>query len=62
MRKEGLRGRVVGVEPRGRVLGGMPGVEVGVEVDDGDGLTIFGAQGAKSRERDAVVAAEGDET
>ena len=40
--------------------GGAPGVEVGVEVDDGDGA-VGGVDAAEEGEGDGVVAAEGEE-
>ena len=40
---------------------GSPGVEVGVEVEDGDG-PVGAVDGAEERESDGVVAAEGDES
>ena len=43
--------------PGGRVFGGVPGIEVGVEVDDCDGLRVDGVEGAQGGEGDAVVAA-----
>lgn len=39
---------------------GAPGVEVGVEVDYGDGA-VGGGDGAEEGEGDGVVASEGDE-
>ena len=59
--EEGLGGGLVRIEPGRGVLGGMPGVQVGVEVHDGDGPAVFGVQGTESGQGDAVVAAEGDE-
>ncbi len=46
--------------PRARVLGRVPGVEVGVEVEDADGAVDL-AEGAQGRQREAVVAAERDQ-
>ena len=40
--------------------GGRPRVDVGVDVDGGDGA-VDGGEGAQNGERDAVVAAEGDD-
>ena len=39
---------------------GVPGVQVGVEVDDGD-RAVRGVHRAQQRERDRVVAAEGQQ-
>lgn len=47
--------------PGGGVLGRVPGVEVGVEVDDAEGRAVRLLEGAEGGEGEAVVAAEGDE-
>ena len=49
-----------GIQAEG-YLPGIPGVEVGVEVQDGEGLLVDGVEGAEGGQRNAVVAAEGDE-
>ena len=59
MREVGLATGVGG--PGGRIGAGVPGVEVGVEVEDGDGLGVGFREGAEGGEGDRVVAAEGDE-
>lgn len=56
VREEGLLGRVFRVDPGAGVFGRMPGVEMGVEVDDGDGA-VDTVEGAEGGEGDAVVAA-----
>ena len=51
-----------GAAPGGRVGGGVPGVEVGVEVEDGEGLVVVDlGEGAEGTESDGVVTAEGEE-
>ena len=47
--------------PDGGVGARVPGVEVGVEVEEGDGAGVGFGKGAEGGEGDAVVAAEGDE-
>ena len=47
--------------PGGGVGARVPGVEVGVEVQNGNGLGVGSGEGAEGGQRDAVVAAEGDE-
>lgn len=46
--------------PGARVLAGVPGVEVGVEVQDADGAPDL-AEGAEGGQGQAVVAAEGEQ-
>lgn len=60
VREEGLLRGVFRVDPGAGVFGRVPGVEVGVEVHDGDGAVDF-VQGAEGGEGDAVVAAEGEQ-
>ena len=54
------RGEAFG-DPGGGVLARVPGVEVGVEVQEGDGGVVDGVEGAQRGEGDGVVAAEGDD-
>ncbi len=43
--------------PGRRVFGRVPGVEVGVEMEDGDGLAVDLGEGAEGGEGERVVAA-----
>lgn len=47
--------------PRGRVFGWVPGIEVGVEMQDGYGLCVDFIESSEGGEGEGVVAAEGDD-
>jgi hypothetical protein len=47
-------------DPVGGVRCWMPRVEVGVEVEHGDGFAVELTEGSQSRESETVVAAKGD--
>ena len=51
-----------GAAPGGRVGGGVPCVEVGVEMKNGERFIVVDlGEGAEGAESDGVVAAEGEE-
>ena len=45
-----------GIGPSGEILVGIPGIEMSVEVENRDGVTVNSVESSKGCEGDAVIA------